>query len=206
MLTSHNSTSTSSSGCGVTEAPSSKDIGAQQQQQSSGEGTRKVREIEECVAWMLKLQEMKLLKMRDMARSIGLPCKVLLGKLQDGTIDPVHLRKTHEYLRDILQLGDEFFSSGMQSMDERARPRKRIARCSPVLTNHTRIPCPLMAMGLAGLECSETCADLNEVLQHVACHVAVLWKRVQELEMAVTPFLQQQQQGVGALLPRIHLD
>jgi len=192
---------------------------------------------EDIIAWMDRMKRAKLLKNRDLAKHVGLSTNVIRDKLSEHTLDSVHRRKVLEYVRGIVNLGndlaaamDQRFAAAMhrrltqspaglqQAAGEAQLVGSRRARpvaqgtgdqhpCQPGPTRDGQedpsaagvlsplakrgrprcVPqaCPLMAMGYSGLECTEMVQGQGQLVQHVACHVATLWKRLEELEVQV---------------------
>ena len=160
----------------------------QQQQQGQAAGGNKRRdltpEFDECIELMDRLKRARLLKVSDLSKAVGLPGKQIAEKVYDGTLDPVHLRKTREYLKEIVEIGNQLVGT--------FRPKMlhcRTEKSSGSGAAGGVVPCPLLAMGYTGLTCTEIMPK-NEVLQHVSCHVATLWKRVEQLEMDLADHVQ----------------
>jgi hypothetical protein len=134
--------------------------------------------------WVIRLRDMKALKMIDMAKKVGLPKKEIMRKLEDRILDPIHMRSVRRYIRGIVEMSKEMASRKdtpkqpqkeppVQQGQEDTKKRKKPEQHS--------IPCPLLRMGYAGVECEEM-VSRHKIMEHLACHVATLTKRVNELE------------------------
>lgn len=172
----------------------------------AGDRRRDLRpEFDECIELMDKLKRAKLLKVGDLSKAVGLPGKQILEKVYDGTLDPVHLRKTGEYLKEIVEIGNQLvgtFRPKMLHCGGVSRKEKSSSSSCSSGGSSVLVACPLLAMGYTGLTCTEIMPK-NEVLQHVSCHVATLWKRVEQLEMDLADHIQSSSNNRDAAAPRL---
>lgn len=138
---------------------------------------------DECLELLEKLTKAKLLKARDITKAVGLPIKVIREKLLDRTLDVIHLRKTKDYLQGIVKIGNDL----AKVMQDKIVSNPTVSVSNPRKKRKMElIDCPLLAMGYAGIECPEK-IQKDEVVQHIACHVATLYKRLLDLERTMDP-------------------
>ena len=135
----------------------------------------------------------------DVLTNTGLSLQCIEEKIDMKILDPLHMRSLVRYIRSIIQMSQDM--SQQQHTHSGAPPPPPVPLPPPVggapppavgaaaqqkrsYQQHPKVPCPIMKMGYASVECKETMKRCH-VLDHLAGHVATLMKRVQELEMEV---------------------